>query len=61
MFYCKLYSSRGLYYTSVRGGMVSSTVTIGELAQFLAAAPWNVMSRHVIDTVLMAEWDSNAL
>jgi len=33
----KLYSSRGLYYTAVLGGMINSTATIAELAEFLTS------------------------
>jgi uncharacterized membrane protein (DUF4010 family) len=43
----KLYSSRGLYYSAVLGGMVNSTATIAELAGFLARAPGDVRSLAV--------------
>jgi uncharacterized membrane protein (DUF4010 family) len=48
----KLYSSRGLYYTAVLGGMVNSTATIAELAQFLTAPAWNVMSLAIVIDLL---------
>jgi uncharacterized membrane protein (DUF4010 family) len=37
----KLYSSRGLYYSAVLGGMVNSTATIAELSGLLAARAGN--------------------
>lgn len=40
----KLYSSRGLYYTAVLGGMVNSTAAIAELAGFLALQKDNAMA-----------------
>ncbi len=48
----KLYSSRGLYYSAVLGGMVNSTATIAELAQFLSAPNWNVMSLAIVIDLL---------
>ena len=39
----KLYSSRGLYYSAVLGGMVNSTAAIAELSGFLASAKGNAM------------------
>jgi uncharacterized membrane protein (DUF4010 family) len=40
----KLYSSRGLYFTAVLGGMVNSTAAIGELAGLLAMQKENAMA-----------------
>jgi uncharacterized membrane protein (DUF4010 family) len=37
----KLYSSRGLYYSAVLGGMVNSTATIAELSGLLAGRAEN--------------------
>jgi uncharacterized membrane protein (DUF4010 family) len=39
----RLYSSRGLYYSAVLGGMVNSTATIAELSGFLAGSTANAM------------------
>jgi uncharacterized membrane protein (DUF4010 family) len=40
----KLYSSRGLYYSAVLGGMVNSTAAIAELSGSLAGSMTNAMS-----------------
>jgi len=48
----KLYSSRGLYYTAVLGGMVNSTATIAELAGFLSGPEENVMAVAVVIDLL---------
>ena len=48
----KLYSSRGLYYTAVLGGMVNSTATIAELTQFLSAPAWNIMPVAIVIDLL---------
>lgn len=39
----KIYSSRGLYYSAILGGMVNSTATIAELSSFLGSAGENTM------------------
>jgi uncharacterized membrane protein (DUF4010 family) len=39
----KLYSSRGLYYSAVLGGMVNSTATIAELSGLLSGSNTNAM------------------
>jgi uncharacterized membrane protein (DUF4010 family) len=39
----KLYSSRGLYYSAVLGGMVNSTATIAELSGFVTGSNTNAM------------------
>jgi uncharacterized membrane protein (DUF4010 family) len=39
----RLYSSRGLYYSAVLGGMVNSTATIAELSGFLTGSTANAM------------------
>ena len=44
----KLYSSRGLYYSALLGGMVNSTATIAELAGFLRNSEGNPMALAVI-------------
>lgn len=45
----KLYSSRGLYYAALLGGMVNSTATIAELSGLLAQPNGDVM---VVGTVI---------
>lgn len=40
----KLYSSRGLYYSAVLGGMVNSTATIAELSGFLTGPTADIMA-----------------
>ncbi|HMF76922.1 MAG TPA: DUF4010 domain-containing protein [Bryobacteraceae bacterium] len=39
----KLYSSRGLYYSAILGGMVNSTAAIAELSGFLTGSTANAM------------------
>ena len=48
----KLYSSRGLYYSAVLGGMVNSTATIAELAQFLVTPKEDAMALAVVIDLL---------
>jgi uncharacterized membrane protein (DUF4010 family) len=48
----KVYSSRGLYYTAVLGGMVNSTATIAELAGFLAGSKENAMAVAMVIDLL---------
>jgi uncharacterized membrane protein (DUF4010 family) len=40
----KLYSSRGLYYSAILGGMVNSTAAIAELAGFLTSGSGDTMA-----------------
>jgi uncharacterized membrane protein (DUF4010 family) len=48
----KVYSSRGLYYSAVLGGMVNSTATIAELAGFLAAPVKEVIPLAIVVDLL---------
>jgi uncharacterized membrane protein (DUF4010 family) len=44
----KLYSSRGLYYSAVLGGMVNSTAAIAELSGYLAGQGGNALALATI-------------
>jgi uncharacterized membrane protein (DUF4010 family) len=48
----KLYSSRGLYYTAILGGMVNSTATIAELSSLLAKVTDNLMPVAIVIDLL---------
>ena len=48
----KLYSSRGLYYSALLGGLVNSTATVAELAGFLKNRQENVESVAVVIDLL---------
>ncbi|HXE11575.1 MAG TPA: MgtC/SapB family protein [Bryobacteraceae bacterium] len=48
----KLYSSRGLYYTAVLGGMVNSSATIVELSRLIAGLKENLMPVMIIVDLL---------
>jgi len=48
----KIFSSRGLYYTAVLGGMVNSTATIAELSPFVAESKGEVASLAIVIDLL---------
>lgn len=48
----KIYSSRGLYYSALLGGMVNSTATIAELSEFLALPKENTMPVAIVIDLL---------
>jgi uncharacterized membrane protein (DUF4010 family) len=48
----KLYSSKGLYYSAILGGMVNSTATIAELSGFLSGSTPNLIGLATVINLL---------